>query len=81
LPSVPRRDYGHRLTGHIAPLVILACACVALAACGGLSTTSGGAAACGSEAFDDSASIEVPDVSGENGSSAVSDVEDAGLTA
>jgi hypothetical protein len=68
------------VTGRLACLIFLLCAYAALAACGGSSTTSGGVdAGSDSGAFDGSAAIEVPDVSGENGASAVSDVEDAGL--
>jgi beta-lactam-binding protein with PASTA domain len=51
--------------------------CASVAACGGAATSSPDADA----PVDDGAGIEVPDVSGEDGASAVSDVEEAGFEA
>ena len=53
-------------------------ACLTLSACGGTGANEGGGSD-GGAAATDSGSIEVPDVSGEDGAQAVSDVEDAGL--
>jgi hypothetical protein len=55
-------------------------ACASLAACGATGTTSGDTSGVSPEAVNDG-SIEVPDVSSDDGVQAVSDIEDAGLEA
>ncbi len=65
------------ISGAFLALALLA-ACIALSACGGTVVDESGPPEEGLSATDNG-SIEVPDVSGEDGAQAVSDIEDAGL--